>query len=271
MTKQFYRSFTEARTFVQGLKIKNNFEWERYASSDNRPIDIPINPRKTYSFPVWRGLKDFFGPQYNYDRIDYRDFKSAREFTRSLKLIGNLAWRKYCKSGNKPHNIPRDPYKIYKQEYKGLDDWLDYKYVRKDILPFYNARQFMKSLGLKSYKEWRLYCLSGQKPSNIPNYPSNFYKDWCGYPYWLGYIRGGDYRDFQEARRFARTLGFSNTRQWQAYCKSGKKPIDIPSKPHIVKIYKHRWINWVDWLIEPPKKSNIAEVIKKYLIIENKK
>ena len=42
---------------------------------------------------------------------EYRPFKQAREFARSLKLSGQAEWRKYCKGelpghGPKPDDIP---------------------------------------------------------------------------------------------------------------------------------------------------------------------
>ena len=45
----------------------------------------------------------------------YRDFKSARKFVRKLKLTGNREWRKYCKSGNKPDDMPTNPWRSYKE------------------------------------------------------------------------------------------------------------------------------------------------------------
>lgn len=35
-------------------------------------------------------------------------------------------------------------------------------------------------------------------------------------------------------------------RVWEAYCHSGKKPVDIPARPDIV--YRKQWRGWVDWL-----------------------
>jgi len=40
---------------------------------------------------------------------------------------------------------------------------------------FEDAREFVRSLGLKSYKEWREYCQSGQKPDDIPSHPYKVY------------------------------------------------------------------------------------------------
>jgi hypothetical protein len=34
--------------------------------------------------------------------------------------------------------------------------------------------------------------------------------------------------------------------EWNTYCKSGKKPQDIPFNPN--KVYRQKWISWGDWL-----------------------
>jgi len=44
-----YRSFEEARKFVQSLGLKNGKEWVEYCKSGKIPNDIPRNPYKIYS------------------------------------------------------------------------------------------------------------------------------------------------------------------------------------------------------------------------------
>jgi hypothetical protein len=59
---------------------------------------------------------------------------------------------------------------------------------------------------------------------------------------WLGH----DWRPFEEARAFARTLEFKSSKKWKAYCRSGKKPNDIPKSP--ATVYADGWTDWGDWL-----------------------
>src|SRR6478672_8310920 len=40
-----------------------------------------------------------------------------------------------------------------------------------------------------------------------------------------------NWRSFEEARAYARTLGLKNTQEWNTYCRSRKKPNDIPVAP----------------------------------------
>ena len=100
--------------------------------------------------------------------------------------------------------------------------------------PFAEARDFVCKLGLKNEKEWKEYCKSGNKPDDIPSYPGEKYKrQWKGMGYWLGTICGNNkrqYRPFDYAREVAHTRTKSG-KQWVEYCKSAKKPDDIPNAP----------------------------------------
>jgi hypothetical protein len=58
-----------------------------------------------------------------------------------------------------------------------------------------------------------------------------------------------DFLPFEEAREFARNLKLNGDKDWKKWCKSGKKPDDIPSAPNI--IYKDSgWVSWGDWLVK---------------------
>ena len=64
----------------------------------------------------------------------FRDFESASMFVRELRFGIYNQWQEYCKSGNKPDDIPLDPEIIYKKEWKGWGYWLGTEY-----LPFKEA------------------------------------------------------------------------------------------------------------------------------------
>jgi len=54
------------------------------------------------------------------------------------------------------------------------------------------------------------------------------------------------YRNFTSARKFAQKLNLNTREDWNEYCKSGKKPIDIPTNTY--QIYNEEWISWGDFL-----------------------
>ena len=55
------------------------------------------------------------------------------------------------------------------------------------------------------------------------------------------------FRPFAEARKFARSLGFTNRREYEKWAKSGQRPNDIPS--HADDVYRNEgWVSWPDFL-----------------------
>jgi hypothetical protein len=242
-----YRSFEEAREFVRGLKLKSVAEWKEWCNSGQRPADIPSNPNTIYK-GQWRGMRDWLSTNR------WRSFEEAWEFVRGLRLKGKKEWEEWCKSGQKPDDIPADPTRIYKDEWPGWIDWLGYD-GRKDPWrsrrrSFEDAREFARALGLKNQREWRQYCRSGQRPSDIPAAPTEAYRDeWRDWGDWLGYehrVRNGEWRPFEEAREYVRGLGLKNTSEWQEWSKSSHRPEDIPAGPWA--IYKDEWRSMTDWL-----------------------
>lgn len=120
---------------------------------------------------------------------------------------------------------------------------------------FKKARAFVRELGLKSAGEWRDYIKSGRKPDDLPFAPHHIYANdgWAGWGDWLGVgafttsLSQYRYRSFKKARALARELGLVSSSEWRAYCKSAKKPDDIPANPQ--DIYAGAgWVGWGDWL-----------------------
>jgi hypothetical protein len=124
-----YRSFKDARTFVRHLGLKSGSEWFEYCKSGKKPADIPATPERTYARAGWAGMGDWLGTGYVADHWrEYRPFRRARAFARSLNLTSWEAWREYCKSGEKPVDIPSVPRRTYSNKgWAGYSDWLGLK------------------------------------------------------------------------------------------------------------------------------------------------
>jgi superfamily II DNA or RNA helicase len=254
--KQEYRSFEQAREFVRSLGLTSYIKWKEYRKSGKKPKDIPSSPEDIYK-EEWKGYGDWLGTgNIAAKNMVFRAFEQAREFVRSKQFKSIPEWNRYCKSGKKPKDIPAHPDTTYEEEeWKGWGDWLGTgtiaSYNRK-YKPFPEAREFMHSLGLKTTNEWGQYCKSGKKPKDIPAHPYRTYKNkgWNGWSDWLGNKNFGPknnrWRPFKEAREFARSLKLKSFREWEQYCNSGKKPMDIPRGPSV--IYKAEWISTEDFL-----------------------
>jgi predicted helicase len=219
-----WRSFDEARAFARSLGLKSHMEWEAYCHSGKRPYDIPRAPQTVYADAGWISWSDWLGN--NNRRGDWRDFDDARAFARKLGLKSSSDWFAYCRSGKKPNDIPNRPHEVYGDVgWINWFDWLGGRRRYRGWRDFDDARAFARKLGLKSSSEWFAYCRSGKKPEDIPVYPLQAYSNagWISFHDWLG---GGrryhDWRAFDDARTFARSLGLKSYNQWQAYCRLKK-------------------------------------------------
>jgi hypothetical protein len=188
----------------------------------------------------------------------WRNFANARTFARNLELDSRTGWNNFCKSGNKPPDIPTNPDKIYKNKgWDGIGDWLGTGRVanqNREFKSFKDARKIICALDPKiiSKNEWANFCKSGKKPPDIPYSPDRKYKNkgWKGWPNWLGTgtIANKDrvYLSFEKARDFVILLKLKNEHEWRKYYTSGQLPNNIPTAPAVY--YKKEWKGFGDWL-----------------------
>ena len=122
---------------------------------------------------------------------------------------------------------------------------------RFNWMPFTEARDFVRSLNIKSQKEWREYCLSGKRPSNIPSNPQKNYKNqWLSISDWIGTnpgFQGFNFLPYNEAKKYVNSLGLKSQSQWIRFLKKNLKPDNIPSSPRQYYLSKG-WVSWGDWL-----------------------
>jgi superfamily II DNA or RNA helicase len=253
-----YRPFEDARAYVRGLGFKSSRQWEDYAKSGKRPLDIPAHPKSAYARQGWQDMGDWLGTgSVAFQLREYRSFEYARTFARDLGLKSAVEWKDYAKSGALPVDIPATPQHVYAQKgWRSIGDWLGTESVSsrmRKYRSFEEARAYVRALGLKSGSDWRAFRASGQLPPDIPATPNQTYADqgWQGMGDWLGtgimapHLK--QFRPFEDARAFVRTLGLESMRDWKAYAKSGQRPSDIPVNPHSTYAGKG-WQSMGDWL-----------------------
>ncbi len=179
-------------------------------------------------------------------RFSPRNFNEAKSLIRKLKIKNSKEWFKYCKSGEKPFDIPSHPRVIYKNfGWISFQDWVGSKWA--EWLTYEEASRYIKTLNLTSVS-WLEYAKSDLRPANLPANPNKIYrnKGWSNWTNFLG-TNYNVFKEFIEARKYAHALGLKTKEEWVAYCKTNKKPNDIPSNPYIT-YKKDGWINWADWV-----------------------
>ena len=273
--------YDKAKLFVNKLKLKDRKEWNLYKKGKlnylpELPHNIPPNPQSAYN-EDWKGFGDWLGtgklgPADMHSR--FWGFKKARAYVRDLNLKNVEEYRSWSNGDlshlpNRPVFIPSSPAGTYeKKGWKGYGDWLGTGRIANQdriYLHFKKAREYARSLKLKTGKDWRSFSKKGKLPINIPTKPGRVYKDkgWVSFPDWLGTdnVRNPYKKmvEYEEARKILSKYQlrspaeYFNKRSEEKYRVLFAK-LGIPFNPH--KLYKDKgWISWPDFLGYEPKRK----------------
>jgi hypothetical protein len=251
-----YKNFYEAREWARSKGLKSGKEWDSLCKRRELPEDIPRYPKQSYQNRGWNGINDWLGTE---KEADLKDFESARQEVRSRSIATMKDYHTLHKKGCFSSGIPVYPGSAYRDNgWKGPNDWLGTgKPDQKDIKyrEFELAREFARSLGLKTQAEWIEFTKTANMPSDIPVQVRDYYNDkgWLGIPDWLGsgrisnHDKSKQHRPFKEARTYAHNLGLKTWKQWVEFAKSGEVPGDIPTWPD--QAYRKKgWVSYLDWI-----------------------
>ena len=256
-----YRPFEKAREFARNLGLKTYLDWQNYCKSGKKPNDIPQSP---HIYKEYVSMGDWLGTgRIAYGQRNYLDFKKAREYSRKLGLKTGKEWNEYCESGRLPKNIPKTPSYVYKEKgWLSVGDWLGTGKIAQRLMvyrPFEKAREFARSLNLKSESMWHNYARKKGLPEDIPNYPNQTYKEkgWISFPDFLGYVNPKqDWMEYDNARDYVSRFKFRSYSAFKAYFKNNEKPVKLPRDPR--SAYKNKgWISSFHFLGLPEKTEYI--------------
>ena len=180
-------------------------------------------------------------------------FLEARAIVRGLNFKAPKDYRAWCKSGQRPANVPSNPDKYY-PEFGSWPDWLG-----TAPRPYEEAIAFVHPLGILTRDEWEKRYAAGEFPRDIPKWPQNVYPEFTFWADFLGRKKDFRFRPFVEARQFFRTLGLGSRREHTAFIQSEECPKDIPSDP--AGTYADQgWVNYADYLGLDGARLNRGEV-----------
>ena len=254
-----FRSFSEARAFVHTLRLPNSVEYHRWARGNDGLEDIPVNPNLAYGDCGWQGWADWLGCSYRSSKKPFVPYEDARAFVHPLRFPTKEAFDRWIASSERAAQIPACPHLTYKNS--GWRDWQDFLgyggrkrgHGQNQFLPFQEARAWAHAQRFTTSIEWHRVRAQGLLPHNIPTAPDLAYQKsgWVNWQDWLGQpSREKRWRSFQEAREFARSLGFTNAPTYRKWAMTLERPPDVPAAPHCV--YRNKgWTDWYDWLGHP--------------------
>jgi hypothetical protein len=259
--KKEYWNFKQCKSFIIKLNLENRrdfLEWHK----KNKTKKIPADPDRVFKkTDEWKGWGDWLGTGRiaNQD-MAYRDLEQSKKFVHTLYFKSKKEWFEYCKSGNKPDDIPSYPDTVYSDKHWiGWSDWLGNEIIasyNKKFLSYVDAQKFVQSLQLKGQQDWQKYCKSGNKPDDISSTPDRIYKNngWNGYGDWLGTgrianpIKSKNYLPWPEAKKIYRKLAkkyeLKNGADWKNFIKLNKQLLEqlkIPAHPNQAYLKNNVW------------------------------
>jgi superfamily II DNA or RNA helicase len=179
--------FDEARTYVRSLNLTTSIDWYEFTKTKSFPEFLPIQPDDYYFGSGWQGFTDFLN--FPAKKMPYTEARNlAIQTCKELGITSMDQWVKLGQEGKLPHDLPTRPERYYANEWINWFDWFGKNNTRdKEYLPFKEARAYVRSLNLKTVKEWNAYLKRKIKPDNIPYHPERTYKEegWEGWKDWL--------------------------------------------------------------------------------------
>ena len=249
---RLFLPFEEALVVARSLGLPGRMEWKVWSKEGLRPPNVPSDPSKTYKDHGWQGWGHWLGSSNLQTKL-FLPFEEALAVARSLNLASSTEWQVWSRESLRPADVPANPNRVYNDHgWQGWGHWLgSSNHMTKLFLPFDEALDVARSLGLASTKEWRAWCKEGLRPANVPADPGVVYKHhgWQGWGHWLGSsnLQTKLFLPFKEALAVARSLGLPGRMEWMVWSKEGLRPPNVPSDPS--KVYKdHGWQGWGHWL-----------------------
>ena len=257
---------TNARCLTEGVDVPN-IDCIVFADPRKSKVDIVQ--------ALGRALRKKEGKDWGYvilpvvydditQEIDNENFNEILAIVRGLasnddRIIEYFKDKKEGASSTKKENTNQFQFEVFSDyvDANQLSEQLQIKLWDKlsqfNWLPFEEAREQVRALGLKNRMEWRVLSKSQSRLQNIPAKPDKVYSNdgWKNMGDWIGTgfisTKQREYLDFESARKYVRLLKLKNTDEWRNYCKSILRPLEIPTNPHT--IYKNNgWKSLGDWI-----------------------
>lgn len=203
-------------------------------------------------------------------------FEESRQFAQKLNLKSKDQWFNWHKE-NKPKDIPASVSLVYKN--RGWISWGDFlgtgreadQYKTQHYLSYKDAKVYLSTLNFKSEEEFLNWCKTDKKPIFIPHKARRYYanRGWISMGDFLsnGNTHAKEWLPYEDAQKFVQSQNLCSQREYQSWCKSDKRPLNIPTHP--TETYIKEWTCWGDFLGYKPKTSHGEKIISFFLQSNN--
>ncbi len=259
--RKICRSFEEAKKYCRKNGISSEQQWIKWYKEKKLPKDLPGNP-EAYYFGQWKGWFDFHNiKQKPTQTKEFVSYEKGKQFMIKSNIKTRDEWEEFKKNNiiDKrkfwiPDNVPRDPYQAYKKrgEWKHWGDYTGSGRLQKKFVDYYEAKKYCLEKKIVTKDQWVKHIKRNEKPIYIPSRPDATYKNkgWISwgdfFEHFNRFNRHHHYTTFKQAKKFGRSLKLNYAREWMEFCKSGKKPNNIPT--NIGQTYKAEFKGWGEFL-----------------------
>lgn len=172
-----FKSFEECKEYIKTIdrKWRTSKMWPVYCQSGEKPDFIPSSPYKVF-VNEWVDWSDWLG-------TNILPLEETLKFVHKLKFTSDKQWQEYCRSGNKPDNIPTN----YRHAYGNISsgEFLGHGRIADNKRQFLKINEFIKfckQLGITTKTKYLNYWKKNKRPNNIPSDPRGVYKNkWKGW------------------------------------------------------------------------------------------
>jgi hypothetical protein len=222
--KKTFVSFKEFKRYC----IDHNIRSQDHFRALSRPEGIPSNPNLVYD--EWPGWREVTGRQ------KFVDFATARAYACELGLRGYMDWVAWLKKGQRPEQIPSNPYIVYRDQWRGWKYFLGIEYVG-----YREASKFAGETIAQLKRHWTKEGnkqLKIERPASIPltikyKYP----KQWRGI---RKFLKAGP-MPLNELHEIVILHGLNRWVDYLAFHRQNKIK-GMRSKPS--EVYGRKWPGW---------------------------
>lgn len=257
--RKVFWSYERARDWARSAGVKSGRQWKIMAKEGVLPSGVPAQPYKVYmvQFLNWG---EFLGTGHvaSKDKV-FVTYEEAMDWAKENGLTSQLKWKAFHKK-TKPQNIPLNPQRVYKNQFKTWGEFLGTGRIANKDREFLSCKEVIawaQEEGISSHEEW-YQRTKKDFPKNIPVSPNQVYGDefkwgaifnrksrkYFGRTSYTNSVTNENLLPYEEALTWARENGVCSSAEWLERCRTDI-PKGMPVRPH--KVYSE-FTTWGDFL-----------------------